>query len=75
MTKAIEAAVQNTLKIAKVYGLITVTPSTISIEEMKSEADALTLEAAFVKAGMRSLGVCNDAEIEMGEGFSLTIAY
>ena len=75
MTQAIKAAAENTLKIAKVQGLVTVTPSTISIEGMKSERDALLIEEAFVSGGMKSLGVCNDEEIGMGEGFSLTIAY
>lgn len=73
MTTLIKSAAENTLKIAKVKGSVVVTPSTISIEDISNEADAVRLENAFVSAGMKSLGVCNLSEIGMGEGYSLTI--
>jgi hypothetical protein len=75
MTPLIQKAAENTLKIAKVKGVVTVTPSTISIDEIPTKADAEVIEAAFIKGGMKSLDVCDMAEIGMGTGYCVTIAY
>jgi hypothetical protein len=75
MKNSIQSAVEKTLSIVNVKATILVTPSTISFEDIANESDAKKIESAFVKAGMRSLGTCDMKEIEMGEGFSLTIAY
>jgi hypothetical protein len=75
MKTAIKIAAENTLKIANVKATVVVTPSTISFEDIASKADADVIESAFVKTGMKSLGVCDMAEIEMGIGYSVTIAY
>lgn len=74
MEQAIKSAAQNTLNILKIKGAtITVTPSVISFENI-TKAEAEKIENAFVKAGMRSLGVTDLKEIEMGEGFELSIS-
>jgi hypothetical protein len=75
MTQLIQKAAENTLKIAKVQGVVTVTPSTISIEEIPTKSEAELIEAAFIKGGMKSLDVCDMAEIGMGSGYCVTIAY
>lgn len=74
METAIKSAAENTLRILKIKGAnITVTPSVISFENItKSEAEKI--ESAFVKSGMRSLGVTDLKEIEMGEGFEISIS-
>lgn len=74
MTTAIKSAAENTLRILKIKGAnITVTPSVISFENITKE-EALKIESAFVNCGMRSLGVADLKEIEMGEGFELSIS-
>lgn len=74
METAIKKAAENTLEILKIKGaVLTVTPSVISFENI-TENEANKIETAFVKAGMRSLGVTNLKEIEMGEGFELSIS-
>lgn len=75
MQNTIKAAAENTLKIANVKAVVTVTPSTISLDEISNIEDANKIEAAFVKAGMKSLGICDMEEIGMGIGFCLTISY
>lgn len=75
MAQLIQKAAENTLKIAKVQGIVTVTPSTISIEGIATEPEAQLIEAAFVKGGMKSLDICDMAEIGMGTGYCVTIAY
>lgn len=69
----IQSAVKNTLSILKINNAaITVTPKTITIENItKSEAEKI--QAAFNKAGMKTLGVTDLNEIEMGEGFEISI--
>lgn len=74
METAIKSAAKNTLAILKIKGAeITVTPSVISFENITKE-EAIKIENAFVKAGMRSLGVTDLKEIEMGEGFEISIS-
>lgn len=75
MTELIQKAAENTLKIAKIQGIVTVTPSTISIEGIATKPEAKLIEAAFVKGGMKSLEVCDMEEIGMGTGYCVTIAY
>jgi hypothetical protein len=75
MTNAIKAAAENTLKVANVKATVIVTPSTISFEDIANKADADVIESAFAKGGMKSLGVCDLSEIDMGTGYSVTIAY
>lgn len=74
METAIKSAAKNTLAILKIKGAeITVTPSVISFENITKE-EAIKIENAFTKAGMRSLGVTDLKEIEMGEGFEISIS-
>ena len=74
METVIKSAAENTLKILKIKGAtITVTPSVISFEDITKE-EAIKIENAFVKAGMRSLGVTDLKEIEMGEGYEISIS-
>jgi hypothetical protein len=75
MTNLIKSAAENTLKIANVKASVIVTPSVISFEDIDTIENAVKIENAFIKGGMKSLGVCDMEEIEMGTGFSLTIAY
>ena len=75
LTKQIESAVKNTLSILKLKCTVIVTPSTISFEDIDSRYNAEKIEKAFLAGSMKSLGVCDMEEIQMGQGYSLTISY
>lgn len=70
----IERAAKQTLKRANITAKVSIIPTALIFEEIASEADAKRLEAAFLNQGMTSLGTCDDNEIGMGPGWSLTIA-
>jgi hypothetical protein len=73
MNNSIVSATEATLGLLKIKGAsITVTPKVISIENL-TKVEAEKIDEAFTKAGMRTLGVTDLAEIEMGEGFEISI--
>ncbi len=73
MQEQIKSAAKNTLNILKIHGaVITVTPKVISFENITKE-EANKIESAFTSNGMQSLGITDLKEIEMGEGFELSI--
>lgn len=69
----IKSGVEKTLNIMKIKNAtITITPSIISIENISKE-QAQKIKSVFNKAGMKTLEITDLKEIEMGEGFEISI--
>jgi len=73
MQKEIQTSVEEMLIQANIKANVSVTPKFIAIEDIVTEKEAATLENLFTGRQMKSLGITDMTEIEMGTGFSLTI--